>query len=444
MLQSDLTCMPRCGIKRRDNERGMSLIQAVVAVALTGLVLALAGTWVNRSTQLDRARHVGRDLGALALATSRFLEGRRAEVGQAWDAAIRSGRQATISGSRRSLHLPLVSLTPAGLCAMTLAAHSMVDQQRLVGVRAAPGRGKYVIRVVPETCGDHAGGALNILVYWDRPLTPPNRRRTDTTAIAAALQAGGVGLGVSPPENRHYVVFGTEDPVQIGNPVIGEPAGVLAARAYVGRTRDRRLMRLDGTTPMRGSLSMADKPIKGIGTLHADALSMGAQGLESTGDIEVGDVSGKVKVVIKGADVQSGGLDVRNQLTTRTLQAQRIRVNRIDGPAEVTFGKSSRSRETALTVHGNLRHTGRVTVTHKVVSLSRIRATHAGAAVGGVDISGQSLVSDKGVLSLTAGLSGPRARAASCKTLDVSTDFVAGEVRVCLPNARPARTFLFR
>lgn len=455
---------------RSKSQRGFTLLEVLLAIGVSLSIGAVALTELRRDNESKQAKAVGQQSAMVGRALNTYLALQYTHivnldnspgVGSADDPGPRfcTANVTTVNGN------------PASICTITTdtLVRSGLLPTSFSGRNAYGAEYDIYIRIV----GTSPNWIVEGLVVTDQPYTTGGGNRYDL--LGQAMQEAGADAGMTRTlANTMEGLNGTwRDNTwpSVTHDGVTYPGvnqlGLLGYRAGYGSSGYAAYLRLDGTTPMTGSLDMSSHDIENVGVLEAESAVLNASGVtlsmngttpanrtdlvtgagtlgfrnangvrfenldgSAAGNVEMGDLTAEGNVDVNGDVGVDGNLQAQDLIATRnaSVQGNLSVVGAIQGGSISTTGNGNIVAGGTGTVQGNTvravntLQAGNYTLTNAGLSLSSgpawfydstvtaWRATGAGVLSNG-QIRGNTLVSDTnitaaGYLDLTGGVAG--------------------------------------
>ena len=233
-------------------QRGLTLLEMVIVLAIAGLVVSGAAMWLRYLSDDNTTTN-------LSIGLERIYNGAHAYVSQNYRELAEAAEPA-VEGFANPMQPTVAELK---------AAHFLSHADSADGYTG----GRWQVRISPADPENCPGSMcnLNLLVYLDQPLTREGRPALDLAAgaaLKAKVPAGFSGLGAHATQ-----ISSVQRSWSVDNPVGPRPAVLGALGGFAARAHSIYLPR-SGDLPMQGNLSMTDErgqahSITGVETLSA-------------------------------------------------------------------------------------------------------------------------------------------------------------------------------
>lgn len=368
---------------RSKSQRGFTLLEVLLAIGVSLSIGAVALTELRRDNESKQAKAVGQQSAMVGRALNTYLALQYTHivnldnspgVGSADDPGPRfcTANVTTVNGN------------PASICTITTdtLVRSGLLPTSFSGRNAYGAEYDIYIRIV----GTSPNWIVEGLAVTDQPYTTGGGNRYDL--LGQAMQEAGADAGMTRTlANTMEGLNGTwRDNTwpSVTHDGVTYPGvnqlGLLGYRAGYGSSGYAAYLRLDGTTPMTGSLDMSSHDIENVGTLEAESAVLNASGVtismngstpanrtdmvtgagtlgfrnangvrfenldgSAAGNVELGDLTAEGNVDVNGDVGVNGNLQAQDLIATRnaSVQGELSVVGTIQGGSISTSGNGN-------------------------------------------------------------------------------------------------------
>lgn len=424
-------------LPRRHSQRGFTLLEVLLAIGISLALGAAALTDLRRDNESKQAMAVGQQLETVGKAVNTYLALHYtqivalANVAGAGSSGDPGPRQCTLNAGTS----PFGGGT-ASICTITTdtLVRSGLLPVSFSGRNAFGAQYNIYIRVTGTT-----NPIVDGMVITDTPYTTGGGVRYDL--LGQAMQVAGADSGMTRTvANTLEGLNGTwrdEAWPSVTHNGVTYPGlnarGLLGYRSGYGSSGFAAYLRLDGTTPMTGTLDMATHDIENVNNLEANRLL----------------VKNQIQLNVDGSDAAtstdrtdmiagSGVLEVRNN--------NGVNFRNLDGSAGANVKTGHLTADGSLEVRGTAGNNGDITASHNIIAGQDL-TVNGRAAIGnglniiggGASITGNTTVDGNVTLGGTSTMTAYNVVAAN--TVRVGTyEMTAGGLR---DTSNPANTWFY-